>query len=106
MMLIEKKEDLTIFKAMGMKNREIEMTFSLQGLAINVFGGFVGTIIGVTLVLAQAKWGFITLEGSVVPAYPVLLKMVDIGGILAVVIGIGGLGSAAMVRFLIRKIVV
>ena len=106
MMLIEKKEDLTIFKAMGMKNREIEMTFSIQGLAINVFGGFVGTMIGVTLVLAQAKWGFITLEGSIVPAYPVLLKMGDIVGILAVVIGIGGLGSAAMVRFLIRKIVV
>lgn len=106
MMLIEKKEDLTIFKAMGMKSRDIEMTFSIQGLAINVFGGLVGTMFGVSLVLAQAKWGLITLEGSVVPAYPVLLKMGDIGGILAVVIGIGGLGSAAMVRFLIRKIVV
>ncbi len=106
MMLIEKKKDLTIFKAMGMKSRDIEMTFSIQGLAINVFGGLVGTMFGVSLVLAQAKWGLITLEGSVVPAYPVLLKMGDIGGILAVVIGIGGLGSAAMVRFLIRKIVV
>ncbi len=106
MMLIEKKEDLTIFKAMGMKSRDIEMTFSIQGLAINVFGGLVGTMIGVSLVLAQAKWGLITLEGSIVPAYPVLLKMGDIVGILAVVIGIGGLGSAAMVRFLIRKIVV
>jgi len=106
MMLIEKKEDLTIFKAMGMKSRDIEMTFSIQGLAINVFGGLVGTMIGVSLVLAQAKWGLITLKGSIVPAYPVLLKMGDIVGILAVVIGIGGLGSAAMVRFLIRKIVV
>ena len=106
MMLIEKKEDLTIFKAMGMKSSDIEMTFSIQGLAINVFGGLVGTIIGVSLVLAQAKCGLITLEGSVVPAYPVLLKMGDLGGILAVVIGIGGVGSAAMVRFLIRKIVV
>lgn len=106
MMLIEKKEDLTIFKAMGMKSRDIEMTFSIQGLAINVFGGLVGTMIGVSLVLAQAKWGLITLEGSIVPAYPVLLKMGDIVGILAVVIGIGGLGSTAMVRFLIRKIVV
>ena len=106
MMLIEKKEDLTIFKAMGMKSRDIEMTFSIQGLAINVFGGLEGTMIGISLVMAQAKWGLINLEGSVVPAYPVLLKMGDIGGILAVVIGIGGLGSAAMVRFLIRKNVI
>ena len=106
MMLIDKKEDLEIFKAMGLKNKDLELTFSLQGLAINIIGGLIGTVLGVGLVIAQAKWGFITLEGSVVPSYPVMLKLSDIIGVLAVVIGIGGLGSAAMVRYLIRKIVV
>ena len=106
MMLVEKKQDLSILKAMGMKRNDIEKTFSIQGLAINIFGGIVGTILGVILVLAQMKWGFITLEGSVVPSYPVLLKPMDIVWILGVVVGIGGLGSAAMVRYLIRKVVV
>ena len=106
MMLVEKKQDLSILKAMGMKRNDIEKTFSIQGLAINIFGGIVGTILGVVLVLAQMKWGFVTLEGSVVPSYPVLLKPIDIVWILGVVVGIGGLGSAAMVRYLIRKVVV
>ena len=105
-MLVEKKQDLSILKAMGMKRNDIEKTFSIQGLAINIFGGIVGTILGVALVLAQMKWGFVTLEGSVVPSYPVLLKPIDIVWILGVVVGIGGLGSAAMVRYLIRKVVV
>ena len=106
MLLIDKKKDLEILKAMGLKRRDLELTFSLQGLAINIFGGVIGSAIGVGLVLAQSQWGLITLEGSVVPSYPVMLKASDIAGVLAVVIGIGGVGSAAMVRFLIRKIVV
>jgi hypothetical protein len=40
----------------------------------------------------------------VVPSYPVRLAATDIFGTLAVVIGIGGLGSAAMVKFLIRRL--
>ena len=106
MMLIDKKNDLTIFKAMGLKNKDLELTFSLQGLAINIIGGVAGAVIGVFLVWGQSTFGWITLQGSVVPAYPVELALFDIVGVLAVVVGIGGLGSAAMVRYLIRKIVI
>lgn len=106
MLLIEKKEDLKVFRAMGMQGRDIEMTFSLQGLAINVIGGLAGMILGVLLVWSQTQFGWIPLEGSVVPSYPMKFKAMDLVGILSVVIGVGGLGSAAMVRYLIRKIVV
>lgn len=106
MLLIEKKEDLKVFTAMGMKGRDIEMTFSIQGLAINVIGGFAGMILGVLLVWSQIQFGWIPLEGSVVSSYPMKFKITDLVGTLAVVIGVGGLGSAAMVRYLIRKIVI
>tara|TARA_B100000427_G_scaffold328970_1_gene343532 strand:- start:908 stop:2011 length:1104 start_codon:yes stop_codon:yes gene_type:complete len=106
MLLIDKKEDLLIFNAMGLKNKDIELTFSLQGLLINIIGGVIGCLFGIILVFIQSKYGLITLEGSVVPSYPVLLKLSDIAGVLAVVIGIGGLGSFLMVRYLVRKIVV
>jgi lipoprotein-releasing system permease protein len=104
MLLIDKRLDLEVFRAMGMNNQDLERTFSLQGLAINVLGGVIGSIIGIVLVLGQDAFGWITLEGSVVPSYPVRLAAVDILGTLAVVIGIGGLGSAAMVKFLIRRL--
>ena len=104
MLLIDKRQDLEVFRAMGMNNQDLERTFSLQGLAINVLGGVIGSIIGIALVLGQDAFGWITLEGSVVPSYPVRLAAVDIFGTLVVVIGIGGLGSAAMVKFLIRRL--
>lgn len=103
MMLIDKEKDLEIFKAMGLRQGEIEKIFSLQGLAINVIGGLAGAILGILLVLSQTKWGFVKLAESVTPSYPVMLKFSDIISVLAVVICLGGLGSAAMVRYLIRK---
>lgn len=106
MLLIEKKEDLQVFKAMGMKGRDIEITFSIQGLAINVIGGIVGVVLGGLVVWSQIQFGWIPLEGSVVSSYPMKFKLTDLIGTLVVVIGVGGLGSAAMVRYLIRKVVV
>ncbi len=106
MLLIDKKSDIEVFKAMGMTNRDLERIFSIQGLAINIVGGLVGLVLGVLLVLGQTHYGWIELSRSVVPAYPVKLVMTDVLGILAVVIGIGGIGSAAMVKYLIRKIVI
>jgi lipoprotein-releasing system permease protein len=104
MLLIDKRQDLEVFKAMGMTEMALERTFSLQGLAINILGGVIGTVVGIALVLGQDAFGWLTLEGSVVPSYPVRLAAIDIVGTLAVVIGIGGLGSAAMVKFLIRRL--
>jgi hypothetical protein len=40
----------------------------------------------------------------VVPAYPVRLACNDVLGTLAVVVFVGGLGSAFMVRLLLRRL--
>jgi hypothetical protein len=53
--------------------------------------------------MGQAEFGWLTLEGSVVPAYPVRLSAWDVMGTLAVVVLVGGIGSSTMVRHLIRR---
>ena len=103
MLLLDKKRDLDVLKAMGMPLPMMEQAFGLQGLAINVVGGLVGILIGSLLVAGQARFGWLELQGSVVPAYPVKLAWTDVMGTLAVVVGVGGLGSSAMVRHLIRN---
>ena len=69
-----------------------------MGIAAIVFAG-----IGLLLVKGQEQFGWLKLEGSVVPAYPVALSWPDVAGVLAVVLFIGGLGSALMVRVLVRR---
>ena len=103
MLLIDKKRDLDVLHAMGMPVQMMEQAFGLQGLTINVVGGVVGIALGSMLVMGQATYGWLQLQGSVVPAYPVRLDLLDVAGTLAVVVVIGGLGSSAMVRHLIRR---
>ena len=43
------------------------------------------------------------LEGAMVPAYPVSLRMGDVLGVLAMVLGVGGTFSALMVAYLVRR---
>ena len=103
MLLLDKKRDLDVLRAMGMPLPMMEQAFGLQGLAINVVGGLVGILLGALLVAGQAQFGWLELQGSVVPAYPVRLSFTDVLGTLAVVVLVGGLGSSAMVRHLIRN---
>ena len=104
MLLLDKKADLQVLRAMGLPQVQMESTFALQGLAINVIGGLAGVALGSLLILGQATYGWLTLEGSVVPAYPVRLAWGDVLGTLAVVVIVGGLGSASMVRLLLRRL--
>ena len=103
MLLLDKKKDLEVLNALGMPVRMMEQAFGLQGLTINVVGGLVGVGLGSLLVMGQAAFGWLQLQGSVVPAYPVRLDALDVLGTLAVVVFVGGLGSSAMVRHLIRR---
>jgi ABC-type lipoprotein release transport system permease subunit len=103
MLLLDKRGDIEVLQALGFTGRRLERAFSLQGLLINTIGGLGGAGIGLLLVKGQERYGWLKLEGSVVPAYPVALEWLDVAGVLAVVLLIGGLGSALMVRVLVRR---
>lgn len=103
MLLLDKRADIAVLQAMGLTGRRLEQAFSLQGLLINLIGGAVGTAVGIALVLGQERFGWVQLEGSIVPAYPVRLAWGDVLGTAAIVAFVGGTGSALMVRMLIRR---
>jgi lipoprotein-releasing system permease protein len=103
LLLLDKREDIAVLQAMGLTGARLEQAFSLQGLLINLIGGGVGLVVGTFLVLGQARFGWVKLEGSIVPAYPVRLALGDVLGTALVVTVVGGLGSALMVRLLIRR---
>lgn len=103
MLLLDKAKDLEVLRSMGMPMGMMQEAFGLQGLVINVVGGLTGVLLGSLIVLGQAQYGWLKLQGSVVPSYPVRLDAMDVLGTLLVVVLVGGLGSSAMVRQLIRR---
>jgi len=80
MLIIDKKEDIGIYQALGMTKEKIISIFKLEGNLITGFGALIGLALGTILCLLQEYYGFITLgNGSyIVSAYPVKVIASDI----------------------------
>ena len=106
MLMIEKRKDTEILKAMGADNRLIQKIFVNEGLLISVAGGLIGLLLGIILVLLQQKYGFVkfgTGGNYVVDAYPVLLKLQDVLLIFATIIVVGCTSAFLTVRHAMRR---
>ena len=106
MLMIDKRKDTEILKAMGADNRLIKKIFMNEGLLISVAGGIIGLLLGVILVLLQQKFGFVkfgTGGNYVVDAYPVLLKFKDVLLIFATILVVGCTSAFLTVRHAMRK---
>ena len=106
MLMIDKRKDTEILKAIGADNRLIQRIFMNEGLLISVAGGVIGLLLGVVLVLLQQQFGFVkfgTGGNYVVDAYPVLLKLKDVLLIFATILVVGCTSAFLTVRHAMRK---
>ena len=103
LLIIEKKRDISTLWALGMTPQGIRQIFSWQGAMINAIGAGLGLVVGISLVLAQARYGFVRFEGAMVPAYPVELRWGDVAMVLALVMAVGVAFSIGMVQYLVRR---
>ena len=107
MLILDKKEDLQTYKALGMTRRRLTTLFRTEGLLIVGGGAALGLLFGIGLCLLQEHFGLITLgSGSyIVEAYPVQLIAGDVLLVLAAVLLIGWCASSFPVHYLIKKLV-
>jgi lipoprotein-releasing system permease protein len=79
MLVIEKKKDITILKAMGARRQKILRIFLAEGLIIAGIGAAIGFGLGIFCCVMQQQFGFIKLEGAsfLVDAYPVNMHFAD-----------------------------
>ncbi len=106
MLIIDKKEDIYIFRSMGASSKTIRQIFLFEGWLISVAGAVIGSILGVLICWIQIRFGVITLPGTgsfVVSSYPVEVVFTDILLILSVVLFIGFLASWYPVKFISQK---
>lgn len=107
MLIIDKKEDIGIYQALGMTREKIISIFKLEGNLITGTGALIGLFLGTLLCLLQEYYGFITLGNGnyIVSAYPVKVIPTDILIIIGTVVVIGYAASHFPVKYLVNKIV-
>jgi lipoprotein-releasing system permease protein len=79
MLAIEKKKDIAVLLSMGAGKKLIQRIFINEGAIIAFTGAFLGMLIGILVLLAQQKFGLVSMgiETSVIDAYPVKMKLND-----------------------------
>ena len=107
MLYIDKKEDISILRSMGLSLKKINRIFLYEGWLISFIGGIIGTVLGVLTCWLQIEYGIIKLPGDggsfVISAYPVKIIFSDILLAFAAIMFIGFLASWYPVKFMAQK---
>ncbi len=91
MIVIEKQRDLAVLQAMGSSPRDIRRVFVFEGLLVGAVGAGIGLLIGLSLAIAQARFGLVKLAGAeafVIDAYPVSIRFADVAGVALLAVGL------------------
>lgn len=93
-LIIDKRPNMDILRAMGATDGMIRKIFVFQGWLICLAGGLIGIIAGVVLSLAQQFFGIIKITAAsnanlATDVYPVVVNATDVLIVTAVIIGTG-----------------
>ncbi len=80
MLVIDKKKDLALLKALGSSDSLLKRIFLTEGIIIAFTGAFTGLFLGLTISGIQQKFGVIGMgvQGAIADAYPVIIDWCDI----------------------------
>lgn len=91
MMIIEKKNNLKTLYNLGTEIKYLKNIFLFQGNIISVFGGILGLILGILIVLIQQQFELIMITPSL--AYPVVFETKNVLIVLLTIIILGFIAS-------------
>jgi lipoprotein-releasing system permease protein len=91
MMIIEKKSNLKTLYNLGTEIKYLKNIFLFQGNIISIFGGILGLILGIIVVLIQQQFELIMITPSL--AYPVVFETKNILIVLFTIIILGFIAS-------------
>lgn len=94
MIVLEKKQDISILKSMGMESFTIKKIFILIGVYVSMAGFFLGLLLSLLFYFLQKNYGIISLpDVFIIDAYPIEMRVFDIILVAATVLGIGLLAA-------------
>ena len=92
MLVLEKKKDIQILKAIGATDSIIWRVFMSQGVFLSFLGAISGSILAFIFCILQMELGLIKLSGTgqfIIDHYPVEMRLSDFIKVIAVVLMIG-----------------
>jgi len=94
MIVLDKRKDISVLRALGFHSKDINRLFIKLGLLITILGIIMGFVIALFLYYLQKEYGLIGVpSGFLMDSYPVKLKGLDFILVTATVLFIGWLAS-------------
>jgi ABC-type lipoprotein release transport system permease subunit len=101
-LIIEKKQDISILHTLGASKALLKKIFLIVGAMIGISGGFLGMCIGLICCLIQQYFGVIALGGAessyIVTAYPVSISLIDFVAVFLIIVTVTLLTSWVSLR--------
>jgi lipoprotein-releasing system permease protein len=102
MLIVEKKQDISILHTLGASKALLKKVFLIVGAMIGILGGFLGMCIGLICCLIQLHFGVISLGNAessfLITAYPVSIYLKDFVVVFSLIILISLLTSRFSLR--------
>ncbi|WP_064715753.1 ABC transporter permease [Flavobacterium succinicans] len=91
MMILDKKGNLKTLFNLGTEIKSLRNIFLLQGTLLSVYGGIIGLLLGIVIVLLQQQFEWIMITPTL--AYPVVFSFENIAIVMVTIITLGFLAS-------------
>ncbi|WP_055097717.1 ABC transporter permease [Flavobacterium aquidurense] len=91
MMILEKKGNLKTLFNLGTEINSLRKIFLLQGTLLSVFGGIIGLVLGIILVLLQQQYELIMITPTL--AYPVVFNLENVLIVMGTIVSLGFVAS-------------
>jgi lipoprotein-releasing system permease protein len=91
MMILDKKGNLKTLLNLGTEIKDLRKIFLLQGTLLSVFGGVIGLLLGIAIVLLQQHFELIMITPTL--AYPVVFSLENVLIVLATIVTLGFIAS-------------
>ncbi|WP_369769656.1 ABC transporter permease [Flavobacterium sp. WC2416] len=91
MMILDKKGNLKTLFNLGTEIKDLRKIFLLQGTLLSVFGGIIGLVLGIIIVLLQQHFQLVMITPTL--AYPVVFSLENVLIVMGTIVTLGFIAS-------------
>ncbi|MFN3752674.1 ABC transporter permease [Flavobacterium sp.] len=91
MMVLDKKSNLKTLYNLGSEIKDLKKIFLLQGSLLSLFGGIIGLLLGIIIVVIQQQFNLVMITETL--AYPVVFSIQNVVIVFLTIVSLGFISS-------------